>query len=178
MELKGSKTEKNLLAAFAGESRRATSTPTLPAWQPRPATSRSRPSSWRRPRTRRSTPSWRPRPWAPSSASPEENLLHAAEGEYYEWTDMYPNMAKDADDEGFKEIASLFREIAQVEEKHEARYRALLKDLQEGKVFKKEKKVRWHCRNCGYVHEGTEAPKVCPCCKHPQAFFEVLAENY
>ncbi len=87
-------------------------------------------------------------------------------------------MAKAADAEGFKEIASMFREIAQVEVKHEARYRALLKDLQEGKVFKKDNKVRWHCRNCGYVHEGTEAPKNCPCCKHPQAFFEVLAENY
>jgi len=107
-----------------------------------------------------------------------ENLLHAAQGENYEWTDMYPNMAKDAEAEGFKEIAIMFREIADVEKEHEARYQALLKNVKEGSVFKKEQKVRWHCRNCGYVHEGKNAPTVCPACKHPQSFFEVLCENY
>ena len=91
---------------------------------------------------------------------------------------MYPNMAKDADAEGFTEIATMFREIADVEKEHEARYQALLKNVKEGQVFKRDGTVRWHCRNCGYVHEGPDAPKACPACKHPQAFFELFAENY
>ena len=107
-----------------------------------------------------------------------ENRLHAAQGENYEWTDMYPNMAKDAEAEGFKEIAIMFREIADVEKEHEKRYQALLKNVKEGKVFKKDEKVRWRCRNCGYIHTGKTAPKLCPACKHPQSLYEVAAENY
>jgi rubrerythrin len=108
----------------------------------------------------------------------EENLFAAAEGEKLEWGKLYPNFAEIANKEGFKDIADSFKQIGEVEEKHEARYRKLLENLKEKKVFKREEVVRWKCRNCGYVHEGKEAPKVCPACKHPQAFYELMAENY
>jgi len=107
-----------------------------------------------------------------------ENLLAAAEGEKMEWGILYPNFEKAAKKEGFSEIADSFKQIAEVEEKHEKRYRKLLENVKSSKVFKKDKVVRWKCRNCGYVHEGTEAPKICPACKHPQAFYELLGENY
>ena len=108
----------------------------------------------------------------------KENLLAAAEGEKLEWGTLYPEFEKIARKEGFKEIADSFKEIAEVEEKHEKRYRKLLKNVIEGKVFKKDKVVRWKCRNCGYIHEGKEAPKTCPACKHPQAFYEIFEETY
>ena len=107
-----------------------------------------------------------------------ENLKEAADGENYEWTDMYEGFAKVADEEGFKEIAETFRGIAKIEKEHEARYRKLLENLQKGEVFKKGSIVIWQCRNCGHIVVGTEAPKVCPVCKHPQSYFEVKAENY
>jgi len=107
-----------------------------------------------------------------------ENLLAAAEGEKMEWGTLYPGFEKVAKKEGFSEIADSFKQIAEVEEKHEKRYRKLLENVKSNKVFKKDKAVRWKCRNCGYVHEGTEAPKICPACKHPQAFYELLGENY
>ncbi len=178
MELKGSKTEKNLLAAFAGESQARNKYTYFASVAAKAGFEQVAAIFLETAGNEMEHAKLEAKALGTIIGVPEENLLHAAEGEYYEWTDMYPTMAKEAEAEGFKEIAFMFREIAQVEEKHEARYRALLKDLQEGKVFKKDKKVRWHCRNCGYVHEGTEAPKMCPCCKHPQAFFEVLAENY
>jgi len=106
------------------------------------------------------------------------NLLAAAEGESYENTTMYPNMEKDALEEGHGEVARLFKEVAEVERAHEKRYRKLLANVQNGEVFKKPEIKRWKCANCGHIHEGLEAPKVCPACSHPQAFFEVLAENY
>ncbi|MBD3380041.1 MAG: rubrerythrin family protein [Candidatus Omnitrophica bacterium] len=106
------------------------------------------------------------------------NLEAAADGEKEEWTVLYQNFAKDAEEEGFPEIAETYREIAKVEKEHEARYRALLANVKEEKVFKKDRPVKWHCRNCGFVHESEEAPKVCPACKHPQSYYEVLAENY
>lgn len=106
------------------------------------------------------------------------NLKHAAEGEKYEWGTMYPDFEGVAKKEGEKEAADLFHELAQVEAKHEKRYLALLKDVERRKVFKKDKVVKWHCRNCGYVHEGKEAPLQCPACKHPQSYYELLAENY
>ena len=108
----------------------------------------------------------------------KENLLAAANGEKEEWGILYPEFEKVARKEGFEEIADSFKEIAEVEEKHEKRYRKLLKNLTEGKVFKKDKIVKWKCRNCGYIHEGKEAPKKCPACKHPQAFYEVFEETY
>jgi rubrerythrin len=178
MELKGSKTEKNLLAAFAGESQARNKYTYFASVAAKAGYEQVAAIFLETAGNEMEHAKLEAKALGTIIGGPEENLLHAAEGEYYEWTDMYPTMAKEADEEGFKDIAFLFREIAQVETKHEARYRALLKDLQEGKVFKKDKKVRWHCRNCGYVHEGTDAPKTCPCCKHPQGFFEVLAENY
>ncbi len=108
----------------------------------------------------------------------EENLLHAAEGENLEWTTLYADFEKIADEEGFPEIAASFREISKVEKFHESRYRKLAKNIKDGAVFKKSSAVKWHCRNCGYVHEGPEAPKECPACKHPQSYHEILPENY
>jgi rubrerythrin len=108
----------------------------------------------------------------------KENLLASANGEKEEWSSLYPNFEKIARKEGFKEIADSFKEISEVEEHHEKRYRALLKNVEESKVFKKDKVVRWICRNCGYVHEGKEAPDECPACKHPKAYYELLEENY
>jgi len=107
-----------------------------------------------------------------------ENLLAAAEGEKMEWGTLYPDFAKTAEEEGFSEIASSFREIAKVEAYHERRYRKLLENVKKKQVFKKDKVVKWKCRNCGYVHEGPEAPKVCPACKHPQSYYELWVENY
>jgi len=107
-----------------------------------------------------------------------ENLLAAAEGEKMEWSKLYPEFEKIARKEGFDLIADSFKEIAEVEEKHEKRYRKLLENVKNNTVFKKEKVVRWKCRNCGYVHVGKEAPKECPACKHPQSFYELLSENY
>ncbi len=107
-----------------------------------------------------------------------EDLDHAAAGENLEWTTLYADFEKIARDEGFPEIAESFKQIAKVEKFHEARYRKLSSNLQDGTVFKKQTSTKWHCRNCGYVYEGTEAPRECPACKHPQAYYEVLAENY
>lgn len=107
-----------------------------------------------------------------------ENLLHAAEGENAEWTDMYERMAKDAEEEGFTELAAQFRGVGAIEKLHEERYRALLKNVEAMEVFKKSGVTMWECRNCGHVVVGLEAPEVCPVCNHPQAYFEVRKENY
>ncbi len=107
-----------------------------------------------------------------------ENLKAAADGENEEWTELYPEFARIAEEEGFGEIATAFRMIARVEKAHEARYRKLYNNLEAGKVFEREGKLVWKCRNCGYLHEGTKAPKFCPACLHPQAYFEIMTENY
>jgi len=107
-----------------------------------------------------------------------DNLFAAAEGEKLEWGTLYPGFAKVAEEEGFPKVAESFTEIGEVEQFHERRYRELLKIVKSGSFFKKNKTVKWHCRNCGYTHEGTEAPKECPACKHPQSYYEVLAENW
>jgi len=106
------------------------------------------------------------------------NLEEAAKGENLEWTTLYQDFAKTAKDEGFPEVARSFEQIAKVERFHESRYRKLMNNIEKGDVFKKKAAIKWHCLNCGYVHEGDEAPKECPACRHPQAFFEVLPENY
>ncbi len=106
------------------------------------------------------------------------NLEAAAEGENLEWTKLYKEAEKIAREEGFIEIANIFKEIAEVEEQHEMRYRKLLKNVEEGKVFKKDTVVKWKCRNCGYVHEGKEAPEKCPACAHPRGFYELLCQNW
>jgi len=107
-----------------------------------------------------------------------QNLVASAAGENLEWTKLYKEAEETARKEGLEEIAVQFKEIAEVEEEHEKRYRKLLKNIKEGKVFKRDGVVKWKCRNCGYVHEGKEAPDQCPACAHPQAFYELLCENY
>ena len=107
-----------------------------------------------------------------------ENLLAAAAGERMEWSVLYPDFADVADAEGFADIATSWREIADVETHHEARYRKLLENIEANRVFTRDKPIKWKCRNCGYVHTGTSAPDICPACKHPQSYYEVLAENF
>ena len=107
-----------------------------------------------------------------------ENLLEAANGEHYETNTMYPDFAKNAEQEGLNDIAGIFRAIAVAEKEHEKRYLALKANVDSGKVFKKDKPVTWRCQNCGYLHTGTQAPEKCPACDHPMAYFEVLAENW
>jgi rubrerythrin len=107
-----------------------------------------------------------------------ENLKSAAEGEHEEWSDLYPEFARIAAEEGFKKIATVFRMIAEAEITHEKRYLKLFSNLETNSVFEKEEKVEWYCRKCGYVYEGKKPPKNCPTCEHPQGFFELLAENY
>jgi len=107
-----------------------------------------------------------------------ENLKSAAEGEHEEWADIYPSFAKVAEEEGFPEVAKTFSRIAEIEEKHEKRYNTLLKNVENEQVFKKEVKVLWKCRRCGFITEASAAPPKCPVCDHPQAYFEVLCENY
>ena len=107
-----------------------------------------------------------------------ENLLHAAEGENYEWTDMYEGFAKTAEEEGFTVLAAKFRMVAAIEKHHEERYRALLRNVETAQVFEKSEVKVWECRNCGHIVVGTKAPQVCPTCAHPQAYFELLEENY
>jgi rubrerythrin len=107
-----------------------------------------------------------------------ENLKAAADGENEEWTELYPQFASIAEEEGFKEVAIAFRMIARVEKAHEERYRKLYQNLEEGRVFEREGVLVWKCRNCGYLHEGKKAPKTCPACLHPQSYFEIKEENY
>jgi len=108
----------------------------------------------------------------------EENLLAAAEGEHLEWGTLYPEFAKLAKEEGFLDVAESFDEIAEVEEEHEKRYRKLLENVKNGTVFKRDEEVEWHCLNCGYIHHGKEAPEICPACQHPQSYYELHVPNY
>lgn len=108
----------------------------------------------------------------------EENLLDAAAGENYEWTEMYKEMAETAREEGFPEIAAQFEGVAAIEKEHEERYRKIAENIKEGKVFARDEEVVWQCANCGHIYVGKEAPEVCPVCKHPQAYFQIKAENY
>ncbi len=107
-----------------------------------------------------------------------DNLKAAAEGEKHEWSALYPSFAKTAEEEGFKDVAAAFRAISVAEKQHEKRYSALAANVEGGKVFKKDRSTTWRCLNCGYIHAGAEAPKTCPACDHPQAHFEMLAENW
>ena len=107
-----------------------------------------------------------------------QNLLAAAEGEFEEWDILYPEFAKIASEEGFPQVADAFEKIAKVEVQHEIRYRKLLANIEDGTVFKKSEEIEWQCRNCGYVHSGSSAPDSCPACFHPQAYFEVMKKNY
>jgi len=108
----------------------------------------------------------------------EENLLAAAEGELLEWGTLYPDFANVAREEGFLDVAESYTEIAEVEEEHEKRYRKLLENVKNGTVFKRDEEVEWHCLNCGYIHHGKEAPEVCPACQHPRSYYELHIPNY
>ena len=177
MELKGSRTEKNLMEAFAGESQ-ARNKYTYCAsvakkegyeqisaiFQHTADNEKEHAKMWFKE--------------LKGIGTTAENLRSAAEGENYEWTDMYDNFAKVAEEEGFKELAAKFRMVAAIEKTHEERYRKLLNNVEMQKVFEKSEETMWECRNCGHIVIGKKAPEVCPVCAHPQAYFEVRKENY
>ncbi len=190
MELKGSRTEKNLLAAFAGESQARTrytmfaSAAKKEGYEQMSAIFQETSDNERehaqlffnhlRGGTVEITATYP----AGIVGSTQQNLLAAAEGEKLEWGTLYPNFAQVAEEEGFEEVAKTFIMVARVESYHERRYRKLLASLEQGRVFKKEVPIMWKCRNCGYVFEGSEVPEKCPVCAHPRSYFEVWCENY
>ena len=177
MELKGSQTEQNLLAAFAGESQ-ARNKYTYYASQAKKdgyaqisgifeetaGNEKEHAKIWFK--------------LVHGIGSTDENLKDAAAGENYEWTSMYPGFAKTAREEGFEKIARLFEGVAKIEKEHDERYQLLLANIEQDKVFSKGEKVIWQCANCGHVYVGMKAPALCPVCDHPQAYFQVKAENY
>ena len=177
MELKGSKTEKNLMEAFAGESQ-ARNKYTYFASQARKegyvqiakifeetaANEKEHAEVWFK--------------YLNGIGTTAENLVAAASGENYEWTDMYDRMAQEAREEGFTEIAARFALVAKIEKEHEARYLKLLENVKEGLVFSREGDMVWKCSNCGHIVVGKKAPEMCPVCSHPKAYFEIKAENY
>lgn len=177
-DLKGTKTEKNLWTAFAGESQARNKYEYYSSkakkegyvqianiFQETALNEKEHAKLWFK-------------ALGENSNSTMDNLLAAAGGENYEWTDMYAGFAKEAREEGFEDLAVAFEGVAKVEKDHEERYRALAQNIKDGKVFKKDSVIEWKCNNCGYHHKGVEAPEECPVCQHPQAHFEVLAKNY
>ena len=190
MEFKGSQTEKNLLAAFAGESQArnrytfAASVAKKEGFEQISAIFQETADNEKEHAqlffghlqggTAEITSTYP----AGKTQGTAENLKAAAEGEKFEWTMLYPNFAEVADKEGFAAVANTFRQVAKVEVSHEQRYLKLLANVQEGKVFKKDAPARWKCRNCGYIHEGSEAPGICPVCNHPKSYYELWTEPY
>ncbi len=178
MELKGTKTEKNLLAAFAGESQ-ARNKYSYYASQAKKEGFNQIAAFFEETANNEKAHA---KIWFKllhnGVPSTQENLKDAASGENYEWTDMYETFAQEAKEEGFNRIAYLFQEVARIEKEHEKRYLELLKNIQEDNVFKKSEKVVWECKNCGHLHEGEKAPEVCPVCDHPKAYFMIQAKNY
>lgn len=179
MELKGSRTEANLMSAFAGESQ-ARNKYTYYA-------SKARKDGYEQiaaifeetaNNEREHAKMWFKELHGGSIPSTEENLLDAANGENFEWTDMYSEFARVAKEEGFDRIANLFEGVAKIEKAHEERYRKLLKNVEDKVVFSKDGEAIWICRNCGHIVVGSTAPSVCPVCAHPQSFFELKKENY
>ena len=177
MELKGSKTEQNLWAAFAGESQARNkynyfaSVAKKEGYEQIAAIFEATANNEKE----------HAKLWFKALGelgTTAENLLHAAEGENYEWTEMYEQFAKDAEEEGFTRLAYQFRAVAKIEKAHEERYRALLNNVEMQAVFARAEMTMWECRNCGHLVMGKNAPKVCPVCDHPQSFFEVRKENY
>ena len=179
MELKGSKTEQNLMAAFAGESQ-ARNKYTYFASKAKKEGYEQIAAIFEETANneKEHAKMWFKELHGGEVPSTLENLLAAAEGENYEWTDMYAEFAKTAEDEGFTRIAYLFNEVAKIEKEHEERYRKLRENIENGVVFEKKEQTMWICRNCGHVHYGEKAPKVCPVCAHSQSYFEVRATNY
>lgn len=177
MELKGSQTEKNLQTAFAGESQARNKytyfagvakkegyTQIQQIFLETAENEKEHAKIWFK--------------YLDGIGSTVENLEAAAAGENYEWTDMYAEFAKVAQEEGFTEIAARFKMVGAIEKEHEERYRKLAANIKEGKVFEKDGVVVWKCANCGHIHVGEKAPQICPVCSHPQSYFEVKAENY
>ncbi|NLP26080.1 MAG: rubrerythrin family protein [Clostridiales bacterium] len=180
MELKGSKTEANLMAAFAGESQ-ARNKYTFYA-------SKAKKEGYEQiaklfietaDNEKEHAKIWfKLLQDGGAIASTPENLLDAAQGENYEWTEMYAEFAKVAKEEGFTKIAFLFESVAKIEKEHEERYRKLLSNVEEDKVFSRDEETVWQCANCGHIHVGKDAPDMCPVCDHPKAYFQILAKNY
>ena len=179
MELKGSKTEQNLMAAFAGESQ-ARNKYTYYA-------SKAKKDGYEQiaalfeetaNNEKEHAKMWFKELHEGEVPTTTENLKDAADGENYEWTDMYEGFAKTAEEEGFKALAAKFRAVGEIEKHHEERFRRLLKNIEDEVVFSKDGERIWICRNCGHVVVGKNAPKICPVCAHPQSFFEIKAENY
>ena len=179
MDLKGSKTEKNLQTAFAGESQAHTkyqyyaSAAKKEGYNQIGAIFTETAGN-----EKEHAKLWFKALHGGAVPQTIENLKDAAAGENYEWTDMYATFAKEAKEEGFTQLAALFTMVGQIEKEHEARYRALAANLKEGKVFAREEQQVWVCRNCGYTHIGKSAPLKCPVCAHPQSYFELKARNY
>jgi rubrerythrin len=190
MEFKGSRTEKNLLAAFAGESQARTrytffaSVAKKEGYEQISAIFTETSDNEKEhaqlffKHLRGGMVELQASYPAGVIGSTAENLIAAAEGEKLEWGTLYPNSAEVAEEEGFTDVGRTFRMVAKVEAYHEKRYRKLLANVEQGKVFKKDKPVMWICRNCGYVFEGKEAPEKCPVCEHPKSYYEVWTENY
>ena len=179
MELKGSKTQQNLMTAFAGESQ-ARNKYTFFASQAKKDGYEQIAAIFQETadNEKEHAKLWFKLLNGGAIGSTEENLKSAAAGENYEWTDMYAEFAKTAKEEGFARIAYLFEEVGKIEKEHEERYLKLLENVKEGKVFEAGEVKIWKCRNCGHIVVGTSAPEVCPVCNHPKAFFEIKAENY
>ncbi len=178
-ELKGTRTEQNLMEAFAGESQARNKYTFFASkakndgyvqiakiFEETAANEKEHAEIWYKLLQGGSIP------------STEENLLSAAEGEAYEWTDMYDRMAKEAREEGFEDIARKFEMVGAIEKAHEARYRKLLENIREGIVFSRDGDMIWECSNCGHIVIGPKAPEICPVCSHPQSYFQLRAENY
>ena len=177
MELKGSKTEQNLMTAFAGESQ-ARNKYTYYASQAKKDGFEQIAAFFLETADNEKEHA---KLWFKELngiGTTAQNLEDAADGENYEWTDMYEGFAKTAEAEGFSELAAKFRAVGEIEKKHEERYRALLKNVEMQEVFKKSEVKVWECRNCGHIVVGTKVPQMCPVCAHPQAYFELNAENY
>ena len=179
MDLKGTKTEKNLMEAFAGESQ-ARNKYTYFASKAKKEGYEQIAAIFQETadNEKEHAKLWFKLLNGGTIGSTEENLKAAAAGENYEWTDMYAEFAKTAKEEGFARIAYLFEEVGKIEKEHEERYLKLLENVKEGKVFEAGEVKIWKCRNCGHIVVGTSAPEVCPVCNHPKAFFEIKAENY
>ena len=176
-DLKGTKTLENLLAAFAGESQ-ARNKYTYYASKAKKEGYVQISNIFLETAANEKEHAERLFKLAPGIGTTEENLLDAAAGENYEWTDMYKEMAATAREEGFPEIAAQMEGVAAIEKEHEERYRKLAANIKEGKVFAREEKVLWQCSNCGHQVYAEKAPQLCPVCKHPQAYFQIKSENY
>ncbi len=177
MELKGTKTEKNLMTAFAGESQARNKYTYFASVAKKEGYEQIAAIFTKTAENEKE----HAKLWFKALGElgdTAQNLLHAAQGENYEWTDMYATFAKEAEEEGFVQLAAQFRAVAAIEKSHEERYRALLNNVEMKAVFEKAGETMWECRNCGHLVMGKKAPEICPVCAHPKSFFEVRAENY